>query len=365
VRLLHIADCHLGAACGFAGAGADAHRRRLEAALQTAVRTARERNCHLMLVAGDLFDSHRPSERLLQWAMNVLGEAEVPVCILPGTHDLRQGRSPYAARDWSRCPNLHLFTEPEPRSAEFPALGLVVHGRATPRGESPLGGLIRNDDFRWNVAVAHGGLLGGPVAEDSHPLTAEEIRRARMDYLALGHWHSWRVWREDGILVCYPGAPEPLAFNDSDTGGAALVTLDDSVTVERVKIGAARAETLELRAEAFAGPEDLLQNIAGRADPNLLLQVRLTGLPREDCSVDAQAILDSCAGRFAALAVDDLTESLGPESEGASEGIAAMLKEQVARELEEGERSGDQRRVRVLREALRLGLAALEGREVI
>ncbi len=364
VRLLHIADVHLGASCAFLGEHAGEHRARLEAALGRALAAARDRQCDLVLIAGDLFDSERPSERLLQQAMRMLANCGLPVCLIAGTHDMAGRRSPYGLAEWkSQCPNVHLMVEASPGSVPFADLGLMVHGRAAPRGESPLQGLSRDEGHRWNVALAHGGLGGEGVLGDAHPISSQEIAASRFDYMALGHWHGWREWREGGTVACYPGAPEPLAFDQADTGWAALVTLDESVTVERVRVGATRAAIAQLRVEGLSSPSELVDRICTLGDAELLLQVRLSGLVPEGWVVDTEGIARACGDRFAALEVVDCTEqwAAAPEAVGGA-GIAAMLREEARRRME-AVRDDTERRV--IGEALRLGLAALDGREVI
>jgi len=363
VRLLHIADVHLGASCAFLGGGAAQHRARLEAAFERALHTARERQCDLILLAGDLFDSDHPSERLLQQTIRLLAETNLPVCLIPGTHDVSGRRSPYAVGDWKRrCPNVHLLLQAEPGSVPFPELGLAVHGRATPRGESPLRGLSPNDDFKWNVALVHGGLAEALMADEAHPLSRGEIAASGMDYVALGHWHGWRQWSEGSTVACYPGALEPLAFDQKNTGWAALVTLSDSVLVEQVRVGDTRAETTEVRVEGMSDPEELMSALTARADPGLLLAVVLSGLAPEGWSIEVQDILDARRAGFAGLEIVDCAERWAPQEEGPiTEGIAPMLRQEALRKM----KGASEEEVRVVGEALRLGLAALQGLEVI
>ncbi len=61
IRLLHLADVHLGRPFQMLGEKGASKRRALEAALVRAVDAAIERRVHLVLVAGDLFDSPKPS----------------------------------------------------------------------------------------------------------------------------------------------------------------------------------------------------------------------------------------------------------------------------------------------------------------
>ena len=81
------------------------------------------------------------------------------------------------------------------------------------------------------------------TADDAHrssPITHDEISATDADYVALGHWHVTTDASHGEVVAWYPGAPMGYPGN----GTAALVTLDDQVTVEHVAISAPKNSCL-------------------------------------------------------------------------------------------------------------------------
>ena len=90
VRLLHVADVHLGAPLGNFEGYAERRRQDVEAAFRRTIDAALAERVHAVLLAGDLFDSHRPAARVVDLARRELArlrEAGIPVLAVPGTHD--------------------------------------------------------------------------------------------------------------------------------------------------------------------------------------------------------------------------------------------------------------------------------------
>ena len=90
MRVLHLADTHLGAWLRVHGAPegwsrADEHATAMERALIPALQA----EVDLVVHGGDLFDSRTPSRKLVRWTADLLARvaARVPVVLIPGNHD--------------------------------------------------------------------------------------------------------------------------------------------------------------------------------------------------------------------------------------------------------------------------------------
>jgi len=90
MRVLHLADTHLGAWLRAHGAPedwsrADEHAAAFELALTPALRG----EVDLVVHGGDLFDSRTPSRKLVRWTADVLAQvsSRVPLVLIPGNHD--------------------------------------------------------------------------------------------------------------------------------------------------------------------------------------------------------------------------------------------------------------------------------------
>src|SRR5438874_3925903 len=116
VRILHLADLHLGAAFPAYGEhGQERTRDFLSAYLRAVDFAAGEpKPVDLVVIAGDLFDTHDPDEGLLfqvETSLEKLAKAKVPVVLVPGTHDAYSYRRSVYRR--IRLPEgVHLLTHP-------------------------------------------------------------------------------------------------------------------------------------------------------------------------------------------------------------------------------------------------------------
>src|SRR2546428_11566531 len=94
LKLLHVADVHLGKAFQMLGAQGAAQRRTLEDTFVRAVDLAVAQQVHVVLIGGDLFDSPRPSATLVELAerqLRRLDDRGIWVAMVAGNHDVAPG----------------------------------------------------------------------------------------------------------------------------------------------------------------------------------------------------------------------------------------------------------------------------------
>ena len=87
MRIAHISDTHL----GFRQYGLQERKEDFKKAFVNAFEKIAELSPDIVVHTGDLFDYSHPPTRALKTAMEVLSkfsQKEIPVFILPGTHDL-------------------------------------------------------------------------------------------------------------------------------------------------------------------------------------------------------------------------------------------------------------------------------------
>src|SRR2546425_7987382 len=90
LKLLHVADVHLGKAFQMLGAQGAAQRRALEDTFVRAVDLAIAQQVHVVVIGGDLFDSPRPSATLVDLAerqLRRLDDRGIWVAMVAGNHD--------------------------------------------------------------------------------------------------------------------------------------------------------------------------------------------------------------------------------------------------------------------------------------
>ncbi|HEV8516540.1 MAG TPA: DNA repair exonuclease [Candidatus Limnocylindrales bacterium] len=385
-RLLHIADAHLGARHQDLGEAAARQRERQFAAFRRAIDLAIEERVDLFLVAGDLFDSNSQPRRSVERVASELKRLPangIAAVLLPGTHDVYDAASIYRTYDLRRLaglpetsPDLVVLT-PERSDIEFPGHRIVVHGRvfATKRApRSPLAALRLDPSGpeRWHVGLIHGSLVvPGRIEQDEVMLTEAEIESSGLDYLALGHWHSHRSGRAGRTVWAYPGALEPMAIDQEGAGNALLVTLEmrdghREVSLEPRRVGETRFRKLDLDAGEVASQARLVEMVRSQADPDLVLEVRLTGIEPDTLELNDDEIERQLKGSFLRYRIRN--QAVPAPVEGPRppvDTVAGAFLVEMETRIAAAEAAGAGDVVAELRESLRLGRLLLEDPERI
>jgi DNA repair protein SbcD/Mre11 len=392
-RLLHMADVHLGARHDDLGPAAAAQRERQFGAFQRAIELALAEKVDLVLICGDLFDSNSQPRRSVERAASELGRLvarHIPVVVIPGTHDCYDASSIYRVFDLPALaaapPNSGLVTvlTDTTSSIEFERLRVTVRASVFPTKRaprSPLAALVAGDAApragaaagvgaatgNWQVGMVHGSLaVPGRFESDEVSFTDQEVAASGLDYLALGHWHSFREGRAGRTVWAYSGAPEPVALDQDGAGHVALVALEErdgrrSVTVEARPVGRSRFRKLEIDAAAVASQPEVEARLREMADPDLVLDVRLLGVRSEQLDLHADELEKRLAPSFLRLRIRDASVAPLPESAPAPEDtILGSFARDFAARIADHEMRGDAERAAELREALRLGMLLLD-----
>jgi DNA repair exonuclease SbcCD nuclease subunit len=385
LRLLHTADVHLGARHADLGEQAAAQRERQCAAFRRAIDLALEERVDLVLIAGDLFDSNTQPRRSVERVaaeLRRLAQAAVRTVIIPGTHDCYDRSSIYRAHDLAALAgvppvgDMLVVLTPDRPEVVLPTLDAVIYGRVfdTKRApQSPLHGFNASGEDRatWRIGMIHGALsIRGRTDGDEVVIDANEIATSGLDYLALGHWHSTVTARAGDVQYAYSGSPEPVAVDQDRAGNVLLVTLDlvdgaRNVTVEERQVGRTRFERLDLDAAELVSQAAFVERLVGRSDPDLILDVRLTGVRPDELDLDVDEVEAAVGGSFHKVRIRDASVpalSHGPIPP--EDTISGAFIRDVAARIADLEAAEDGEAARELRDVLRLGRLLLSGQEV-
>jgi DNA repair exonuclease SbcCD nuclease subunit len=383
-----MADVHLGARHTDLGDQAAAQRERQFAAFAAAVELAIAEKVDIVLVAGDLFDSNTQPRRSVERVaaeLKRLAAAKIRTVVIPGTHDVYDRSSLYRVHDLAALAgsteddDLVTVLTPERGSVHLAACDVIVHGPvfASKRApHSPLRDLkvSGGDGATWHIGLVHGSLaIPDRTDRDEVVFTREEIEASGLDYLALGHWHSAQQGKAGRTTWAYAGAPEPVAVTQDGAGNVLLVELDETngartVTVEERKVGRTRFEKLDLDAATVGDQPAVIAALSARADPDLVLDVRLTGVRPDELDVSIDEVEERLKGSFLKLRVRDqsmpaLTQGSLPSPDTIPGAFIRNVEGRIAElEADPATASGDE--AAELRDVLRLGRLLLAGHEV-
>ncbi|MFA5262698.1 MAG: DNA repair exonuclease [Opitutaceae bacterium] len=232
MRLLHSADWQLGKSFRQFGEKAGELRQARFETLRRALQVARDKQVDAFVVAGDFFEDNEIDDSIVRSAVNIFAEfSDVPVFLLPGNHDPSTGPgSVWNRSSFQSAPkNVRVF-----RSAEIVQLdsGFLL---ASPlqQKSSTLDPSLKLVELAAKlpgqgvaVGITHGALAIPSKHElNDFPIALNAATRARLDYLAVGHWHNWLL-SDDGRLLM-PGTPETDDFEQADSGFVALVEVNE------------------------------------------------------------------------------------------------------------------------------------------
>jgi len=152
----------------------------------------------------------------VEFAVQELIRAFVPVVILPGNHDCLAPDSIYQQVSFSKlAPNVHVLTAPKGERLSFPELNLAVWGKPiTSYGGDlrPMAGIPPRGWERWQIAVAHGYYVSDRTDQIYYSLkiSEEEIVQSCQDYVALGHSPAFRCVCSGPVKAYYSGSPSSV-----------------------------------------------------------------------------------------------------------------------------------------------------------
>ncbi|MFG1284289.1 metallophosphoesterase family protein [Xanthobacter autotrophicus] len=226
MRFIHTSDWQLGKPFGRAPEEARAALQEARlGAIDTLARAAQAHDAPLVLVAGDVFDSAEPGDRVYRQALSRMRQAAgVKWVLLPGNHDPLRADGLWTRLKVETPPNVIAAIAAEPIALGEAAVLLpapLTHKRSLSdptawfdAAETPPGAL--------RIGLAHGSVQAFGSDPDTNLLAPDRARRAGLAYLALGDWHG-RLRIDE--RTHYSGTPEPDDFGREATGLALLVDL--------------------------------------------------------------------------------------------------------------------------------------------
>ncbi len=357
VKILHSADFHLDSA--FSALSESRARQRRQECRELAARMvelANENGVELLLLCGDLFDGERLYAQTTEELAQALSRFRGEVIIAPGNHDPYTHHSPYAREKWPE--NVHIFTQDRLEKLEFPQYGCVVYGAAftaAEAGELQLPSLA--DDERTVLLVLHGE-VGVPNSR-YRTISVESLARSGVDYAALGHIHEFSGVQHAGkTAYAYSGCPEGRGFDELGEKGVLLGSVGKgTAALQFIPFARRRYEQLEVDVT----DSDMLTAVSTALEgcEENICRVILRGETQEQ--PDLRRLAQQLEGSAWELELRDMTrrrEDLWLHC--GEDTLRGLFLDELRKEYD----SADEARRGVIEQAVRFGLAAMDGREL-
>jgi len=224
-RIYHLADTHIGySAYRKIDEATGLNQREVDTyeAFKQFVDYALKEKPDVILHAGDLFDSVRPTNRAISFVLSQiirLSEAAIPFVVISGNHETPRLKETGSVLSlFEHIPHVHLVYENKYELVEID--DLKVH--AVPHCddiESEKKKIRPCDNNGFNIALLHASVLGAGLPTPTfmmHDFNEQVVNiddLTNFDYIALGHFHRCTKVREDAY---YAGSTERFSFNEVD-----------------------------------------------------------------------------------------------------------------------------------------------------
>lgn len=227
MKVLHVADTHLGYSAYRKATEDGINQREMDAydAFKQFVDYAIKSKPDLILHAGDLFDSVRPNNRAITFAMDQLiriSEARIPFVVIAGNHEhpkLKETGHIFSIFD-------HIDRVYPVYNAKYEALSFKINKEkitihAVPQCElkkqfdEELKKLKPDSTADYNIFVSHGAVTGikeFSMNEFNELFIPTKNLSEDFDYIALGHFHRFAKLASNAF---YSGSTERFTFTDA------------------------------------------------------------------------------------------------------------------------------------------------------
>ena len=224
MKIIHCADLHLDSKMTTNLDKEKATERKLELlnAYNKMLNYATSNDVDAIIIAGDLFDTRSITKRAKNTVLDgIYSHESIEFYYLQGNHD-----SLNFFDEMEELPaNLHLFDD---TWKSYNIGNVVITGAELDKNNksSIYNSLVLDNDM-VNIVVMHG-QESASKSDKTETINLKQLRNKGIDYLALGHIHTYKKEKLDNRGVyCYSGCLEGRGFDECGPHGFVLLDIDE------------------------------------------------------------------------------------------------------------------------------------------
>ena len=228
MNIFHISDTHLGYAAYRKSTEEGINQREMDVynSFEEFINYSIKNRPDLIIHAGDLFDSVRPNNRAITFAVKQLvrlSKEKIPIVIISGNHEqpkLKETGHIFSVFDHIKY--VYPIYNEKYEKLDFTIDGKKVVIHAIPQTsskkdfEKELRKLKPKKEVDLNIFTAHGSVTGVKnfsINEFNELIIPTAVLTRNFDYIALGHFHSYTKLEKNAF---YSGAIESLTFAEAN-----------------------------------------------------------------------------------------------------------------------------------------------------
>ena len=337
MRFLHTADWQIGMKAAHVGGAGDRVRAERLHAAERVVELAIRHNAEFMVVAGDTFEDNAVDRLLVQRVAEILGKFPRNVYLLSGNHDPLGPGSVWDHPVWRRHPRIVIPQTTEP----IPLPGGVLFPAPLKEKYSthdPTAHIDARECTEITIGLAHGTVQGNEHDVVDYPIPRNAATRAGLDYLAIGHWHSFASFPgSDGAArLVYSGTHETTKFGERDSGNALLVEIAErgaAPILTPLKTGGFTWRVLEPTIRETADLTTICEQLEAVPEPQkCLFDIRLFGVLAPTGQQELER-LQALQGKFCYARIELANLLPSPQDAAWLDELPAGILRQTAEEL--------------------------------
>ncbi len=266
VKILHLADIHLETSFSNIKNVYTAKTLRNEQynTLIETIKLAAKQGVEIVLIAGDLFDKTIFDYKVLNALYEYIRSYEhIYFFLCAGNHDYISENSLYL--NLEKPDNLHIFTSNNIEAVVLEDLKTYVYGcsfNSSLEENNLLEGFCSEDDKYINIMLMHADFQSTTY----NPITKQDICLSKLDYLALGHQHSFSgINKVDNTFYAYSGVLSGRGFDETNDKGYIIGDVDKSyINLRFEKTNARQYQIITVDISSIAFSYDLTALIESR-----------------------------------------------------------------------------------------------------
>ncbi len=338
MKFLHTGDWQIGMRAADLGTSGERVREERLAAARRVVDAGKDHGVDFILLAGDLFEDNAVNRVLIQKIADILTQFGGPVFIIPGNHDPLVPGSVWEHSAWKLCGHVHVLKEEAPVNVTGGIL-YPCPAREKRSGRNPVAWIPAERTDAIRIGLAHGTVEGIRQDEPDYPIPRDAAHRAGLDFLALGHWHSYATYADaDGaIRMAYAGTHETTKFGERDSGNALIVDIPGAGAeplLTPVHTGGLTWKVIERELREKGEVRRLMEEVTALPDAgSTLVNVCLSGILAADDREELTHLGEILASRFLSASLDASRLVPSPEDDSWLAGLPPGVVREAAGRL--------------------------------
>jgi DNA repair exonuclease SbcCD nuclease subunit len=215
-------------------------------------------------------------------------------------------------------------------------------------GRNPTSWIPQEQTKDFRVAVAHGTVEGIRQDEPDFPIPRDAVEGTRLDYIALGHWHSFASYpaADGAIRMAYSGTHETTRFGERDSGNVLIVELAEigaPPSITPIRTGGLTWTSIEENVHEPGDLSRLKAQLETLSNPDsTLVEVSVSGLIAAHDRAELEHIEDILTSRFVSGRLDVSRLRPSPEDDTWLAGIPPGVVREAADRLRKAAAAGDE-----------------------